>query len=318
MNTNQKCINYLRCMSADMITNANSGHPGVALGATTILYALFKDHYFYDVKDHNFIARDRFVLSAGHASALYYSCAYMFNFGLTENDLKQFRQLDSVTPGHPEYGVTNFVETSTGPLGQGVANAVGMAIGQTMLSSRFNINKYPIFDNYTYCFVGDGCLMEGVGQEAISLAGTLKLNKLILLYDSNNITIDGKADIANSENVAKKFKAMNWNVINVPYGNSYFWVTRAIAKAKKSTNKPTIIIFKTQIGYGTQNAGKNTIHGKPLSFDELNEYKKKFGIENPYELPNDVKDVTYKTLKKNADILEKWNNMFAIYKTSNP
>ena len=310
MNINQKCINYLRCLSAEMITNANSGHPGVALGATTILYALFKDHYLYDVKDHNFIARDRLVLSAGHASA--------FNFGLQEGDLKQFRQLDSITPGHPEYDVTNFVETSTGPLGQGIANAVGMAIGQTMLSSRFNINKYPVFDNYTYCFAGDGCLMEGVGQEAISLAGTLKLNKLILLYDCNNVTIDGNADMANNEKVAKKFKSMNWNVIKVSNGNSYFWVTRAIARAKKSKNKPTVIIFKTKIGYGTQNEGKNLIHGKPLGPDELAMYKKKFNVENPYDLPSDVKDVAYRTLKKNADAIEKWNNMFAIYKTSNP
>ncbi len=318
MNVNQKCINQLRCLSAEIITNAKSGHPGVALGATTIMYALFKDHYFYDVKDHNFMARDRLVLSAGHASALYYSAAYMFNFGLTENDLKNFRKLNSITPGHPEYGVTNFVEVSTGPLGQGIANAVGMAIGQTMVASRFNINKYPVFDNYTYCFAGDGCLMEGVAQEAISLAGTLKLNKLILLYDYNNITIDGKAEMANSENVAKKFRAMNWNVITVNNGNNYFFVTNAIARAKKSKNKPTVIIFKTQIGYGTQNAGKNTIHGKPLSVEELNEYKQKFGIENPYLLTKEIKDVAYKTLQRNNLQLEKWNNMFAVYKTSNP
>lgn len=318
MNINQKCINQLRCLSAEMITNAKSGHPGVALGAATIMYALFKDHYFYDVKDHKFIARDRFVLSAGHASALYYATAYMFNFGLTEGDLKNFRKLDSITPGHPEYGVTNFVETSTGPLGQGVANAVGMAIGQSMLASRFNIQKYPVIDNYTYCFVGDGCLMEGVAQEAVSLAGTLKLNKLILLYDANNTTIDGRADMANSEKVAKKFKAMNWNVITVKNGNSYYFVTKAIAKAKKSSNKPTIIIFKTVIGYGTANAGTNLIHGKPLTIQELNKLKENLYIKDSYLIPDDVKKLTIKTLERNANLLEKWNNMFAIYQTSNP
>lgn len=318
MNINQKCINHLRCLSAEMITNANSGHPGVALGAATILYALFKDHYFYDVKDHNFIARDRLVLSAGHASALYYATAYMFNFGLSENDLKTFRKLNSKTPGHPEYGVTNFVETSTGPLGQGIANAVGMAIGQTMLSSRFNLKKQNVFDNYTYCFAGDGCLMEGVGQEAISLAGTLKLNKLILLFDYNNITIDGKADMANSEDIAKKFKAMNWNVIKVNNGNSYFAVTKAISKAKKSQNKPTVIIFKTTIGYGSINAGKNIIHGKPLNGQELASLKENLMVNSTYELPEDVKKVALKTLEKNATLLEKWNNMFAVYQISNP
>ena len=165
---NKKCINHLRCLSCEMITNANSGHPGVALGAAPIIYALFKDHYFYDIKNHDFFARDRFVLSCGHASALYYAAAYMFNFGITENDLKNFRQLDSKTPGHPEYGITNCVDVSTGPLGQGVANAVGMAIGQKILADRFNVQKYPVIDNYTYCMCGDGCLMEGVAQEALS------------------------------------------------------------------------------------------------------------------------------------------------------
>ena len=318
MNVNNKCINHLRCLSAEMITNANSGHPGVALGAATIFYALFKDHYFYDIKDHNFIARDRFVASAGHVSALYYATAYMFNFGLNENDLKNFRQINSVTPGHPEYKVTNFVETSTGPLGQGVANAVGMAIAQSMLAERFNVQKYPVFDNFVYCFAGDGCLMEGVAQEALSLAGTLKLNKFILLYDYNNITIDGKAEEANAENIKKKFKSMHFNVIYVRNGNSYKSVTRAIARAKKCANKPTAIIFKTTIGYGAENAGKNSIHGKPLTIQELTALKQKLGVKESFSLPKEVKDYVLKTSQKNSDLLEKWNNMFAIYKTANP
>ncbi len=318
MNINNKCINHLRCLSAEMITNANSGHPGVALGSATIFYALFKDHYFYDIKDHNFIARDRLVASAGHVSALYYATAYMFNFGLNENDLKSFRQLGSITPGHPEYGTTNFIEDSTGPLGQGVANAVGIAIAQSMLAEKFNVQKYPVFDSYTYCFLGDGCMMEGVAEEAMSLAGTLKLNKLIFLYDYNNMTIDGKADMANAENIKKKFKAMHYNVIYVRNGNNYQSVTRAIARAKKCQNKPTIIIFKTIIGYGAVDAGKNTIHGKPLSVSELNTLKQSLGVKDSFSLPKDVKEHALKTIQKNNTLLEKWNNMFAVYKTANP
>ena len=318
MNINQKCINHLRCLSCEMITNANSGHPGIALSSAPILYALFKDHYFYDVKDHNFIARDRLVISAGHGSALYYATAYLFNFGLTQNDLKNFRKLNSKTPGHPEVNSTNFVEASTGPLGQGIANAVGMAIGQVMLGKRFNAQRYPIFNNYTYCLTGDGCLMEGVAQEAISLAGTLKLNKLILLYDYNNITIDGKAEISNSENIAKKFKSMHWNVINVRNGNSYYAISRAISKAKKSTSKPTVIICHTIIGYGTSKAGSNAIHGKPLSPSEIEILKKNLFVQTSFSYPDDVKMVGTKTCEKNNQLVEKWNNNFVLYQTTNP
>ena len=189
MKINQRCINTLRVLSAEMINRAGSGHTGVALGAAPIFYALFKDHYnFYSNKHIN---RDRLVVSAGHASALYYASLHLFGFDVSMDDLKNFRQIGSKTPGHPELNVTDGVETSTGPLGQGVANAVGMAMAEANLSERFNVQKFNIIDNYTYCFVGDGCLMEGVAQEAISLAGNLKLNKLILLYDCNEITIDG-------------------------------------------------------------------------------------------------------------------------------
>ena len=200
-------------MAAETITNAKSGHTGIALGCATIMYALFKDHYFYDVKDPKFIGRDRFVMSAGHGSAIYYATAHLFNFGTSMDDLKNFRKFESKTPGHPEVDATRYVEASTGPLGQGIANAVGMAIGQSISAEKFNAQKCPVFDNYIYCLCGDGCLMEGVATEAISLAGTLKLNKLILLYDCNKITIDGKLDIANTEKVERKFKAMGWNVI---------------------------------------------------------------------------------------------------------
>ena len=177
MNINQKCINELRLMSASVISHAKSGHTGSSVGAATILYSLFKDHYFFNPNDSEFFARDRFVLSAGHVSALYYSLLNLFSMGVSDEDLDKFRRLGSKTPGHPEFGKTKFVEASTGPLGQGIANAVGMVIGQTMVGARFNAQKANIIDNYTYCFCGDGCLQEGVAMEACSLAGTLKLKK---------------------------------------------------------------------------------------------------------------------------------------------
>lgn len=318
MNTIQKSINCLRVLSAETISNAKSGHTGVALGATTILYALFKDHYFFDVKDPKFIARDRFVLSAGHASALYYATAHLFNFETTAEDLKSFRKFGSKTPGHPEVDATNYVEASTGPLGQGIANAVGMAIGQSMMAEKFNAQKCPVFDNYVYCFCGDGCLMEGVATEAISLAGTLKLKKLILLYDCNNITIDGSVSLANTENVAKKFRAMGWNVVICQDGNNFGKVTRAIAKAKNSKNKPTIVVFKTTIGYGTALSGSADIHGKPLSADELKDLKQNLGVKESFELPEDVKNLAMKTVQRNKIALERWNKMFVLYKSSHP
>lgn len=317
MNINQKCINELRLMSASVISNAKSGHTGSSVGAVAILYSLFKDHYFFNPTDSEFFARDRFVLSAGHLSALYYSLLNLFSMGISDDDLLKFRKFGSKTPGHPEIDKTKFVEVSTGPLGQGVANAVGMAIGQTIVGERFNVQKANIIDNYTYCFCGDGCLQEGVAQEACSLAGTLKLKKLILLYDSNNITIDGKVNISNRENVAKKFKAMNWNVIHVRNGNSYYSCTRAIAKAKKST-KPTIIIFNTIIGYGTAYAGTEKIHGIPLNDKELIEYKNDLLMPNFTKFSQDVKDYCFRSIRYNKIILEKWKRMYCIYEQTHP
>lgn len=316
MKINQKCINTARVLSAEMINRANSGHTGVALGAAPILYALFKDHYnFYSSK---YINRDRFILSAGHASSLYYAYLHMFGFDVSMEDLKNFRKLGSKTPGHPEYGVTDGVETSTGPLGQGVANAVGMAIAQRGLAERFNVQKFNIIDNFTYCFVGDGCLMEGVAQEACSLAGKLKLNKLILLYDCNQITIDGKLDIANTENTKQKFKAMGWNVITVSNGNNYFCITKAIARAKKSKAKPTIIIFKTQIGYGSVHAGSNLIHGKPLTTEELEKLKQNLGVEGGFKIDEDVKEYCYRAHRRAKVEYFKWEKQVVLYKNTHP
>ena len=317
MNINQKCINELRLMSASVISNAKSGHTGSSVGAATVLYSLFKDHYFFNPNDSEFFARDRFVLSAGHLSALYYSLLNLFSMGVSDEDLDKFRRLGSKTPGHPEFKRTMFVETSTGPLGQGVANAVGMAIGQTMIASRYNAQKANIIDNYTYCFCGDGCLQEGVAMEACSLAGTLKLKKLILLYDSNNITIDGKVSLSNTENVAKKFDAMGFKVIKVKNGNSYFSCTRAIARAKKS-NKPTIIIFNTTIGYGTAYAGTEKIHGIPLSDKELIEYKRDLLMPTFTTFTKEVKDYCYRSIRYNKIYLERWKRMYCLYEQTHP
>lgn len=317
MNINQKCINELRLMSASVISNAKSGHTGSSVGAAAILYSLFKDHYFFNPNDSKFFSRDRLVISAGHISALYYSLLNLFGMGVSDEDLEKFRKAGSITPGHPEYGRTKFVEVSTGPLGQGIANAVGMAIGQTMVGSRFNAQKANVVDNYTYCFCGDGCLQEGVAQEACSLAGTLKLKKLILLYDANNITIDGKVNISNTENVAKKFKAMGWNVITVNNGNSYFFVTRAIGRAKRA-NKPTIIIFKTIIGYGTAYAGTEKIHGLPLSDKELIEYKNDLLMPNFKKFSKEVKDFCFRSVRYNKIFLEKWKRMYCLYAQTHP
>ncbi len=312
-----KAINYVKAIAAETITNAKSGHLGVSLGASSILFALFKDHYNFDVSDTDFLNRDRFVLSAGHASALYYTLLSMFGFNVSLQDLKEFRKYGSKTPGHPEYRVTEGVEVSTGPLGQGVANAVGMAIAEAVMEERFNTVGSTIINNYTYCFVGDGCLMEGVAQEAISLAGNLKLNKLILLYDSNEVTIDGATSLANRENVARKFYAMGWNVIKVANGNSYYACTRAIKRAKKS-KKPTIIIFETTIGIGTQKEGTSSVHGAVLSEEELRVFKENLKVKESFYVPADVRELCMATTRRGKLNHEKWNQNLAMYSSTHP
>ncbi len=312
-----KAINYLKALSAETITNAKSGHLGVCLGASSILFALFKDHLNFDVSDTDFLNRDRFVLSAGHASALYYSLLSMFGFNISLQDLKEFRKLGSKTPGHPEYRVTEGVEVSTGALGQGVANAVGMAIAETVMEERFNTVGFDIINNFTYCFCGDGDLMEGVAMEAVSLAGNLKLNKLILLYDSNEVTSDGSLALSNKENMARKFSAMGWNVIRVPHGNSYFFCSHAIASAKKS-KKPTIIIFSTTIGIGTQKEGTSAVHGAVLSEQELASFKAKLSVKESFFIPSDVRELCMASTRKGKLNHEKWNQNLAMYSSTHP
>ena len=312
-----KTLNYVKSITAQIISNAGSGHTGASLGVSAIMLALFKDHYNFDVSDTDFLNRDRFVLSAGHACPLYYTLLSLFGFDVSLQDLKKLRTLDSRTPGHPELNVTDGVEVSTGPLGQGVANAVGMAIAQTIMAERFNSIGFPIIDNYTYCLAGDGDLMEGVAQEACSLAGTLGLNKLILLYDSNDVTMDGSINIANRENVANKFKAMGWNVIRCNKGNNFYACSRAIARAKKSS-LPTIIIFKTTIGIGTDKEGTSSIHGVALNGEELKVFNQKLGVFENFYIPNDVRDFCMESSRRGKLNHEKWNQNLAIYATSNP
>ncbi len=317
MNLNKKALNYLKAITAETITNAKSGHLGTSLGASSILFALFKDHYNFDVSDTDFLNRDRLVLSAGHASALYYSLMSMFGFNVSLQDLKEFRKIGSKTPGHPEYRLTEGVETSTGPLGQGVANAVGMAIAECVMEERFNTVGFDIINNYTYCFAGDGDLMEGVAMEAVSLAGALKLNKLILLYDCNEVTIDGSLSLANKENMAKKFTAMGWNIIKVTRGNSYFWCSSAIKKAKKS-KKPTIIMFETTIGIGTQKEGTSAAHAAILSKEELAEFKEELGVKESFYIPSDVRELCMASTRRGKLNHEKWNQNLAMYSSTHP
>ncbi len=318
MNITEKTLNYFKALTAETISNAASGHTGSAIGASSIMLALFKNHLKFNPKNPNFLNRDRFVLSAGHASAMYYSLLHLFGYDITMDDLKSFRKSHSKTPGHPEKHVVPGVETSTGPLGQGVANAVGLAIAESMFEARFNTEKYDIFNNYTYCYAGDGCLMEGVAVEALSLAGTLALNKLILLYDDNNITIDGKRTLANAENTAEKFKAMGWNVLEVADGHNFEACSNAIAEAKTSKNKPTIIIFKTTIGIGTSKAGTEKVHAYPLPAEELVAFKASLGVNESFFVPEDVYEYCNLTVKNNQTYEMAWNAIIENYKFDYP
>ncbi len=299
----QKSLNYLKSLTAETISNAKSGHTGSAIGASSILLSLFHDHLKFDAKNRNHPFRDRFVLSAGHTSAMFYSILHLFGFDISMDDLKNFRKYGSKTPGHPEYGIVPGAETTTGPLGQGVANAVGMAIAEARLNAL-----YPnLINNHTYCYAGDGCLMEGVAVEACSLAGTLGLNKLILLYDDNNITIDGARTLANAEDTKAKFEAMGWNTLEVKNGHDYNACSKAIAKAKTS-KKPTIIIFKTIIGIGTSKQGSEKCHAYPLPTEELEYFKNTLGVSESFYIPEDVYDFCQTATIKNNKLFEAYNN----------
>ncbi|HIR48822.1 MAG TPA: transketolase [Candidatus Faecimonas gallistercoris] len=272
-----------------MISEAKSGHPGIVLGAAPILYSLYAHHLKIDLNNPNFFNRDRFVMSAGHGSALLYATLYMAGYSLTLDDLKAFRQIDSKTPGHPEYKTTPGVEVTTGPLGQGFATAVGIAMAERSLAARFNKGRKEIIDFNTYVLCGDGDLMEGVSYEAASLAGTLKLNKLIVLYDSNDICLDGSTSQCFTENVAMRFIAQGWNVITVPDGNNIASITKAIEDAKNSSDKPTLIEVKTTIGKYSKLEGTNLVHGSPLEKEDITAIKEKMQIR---DIPFTISQIT--------------------------
>ena len=314
----QLTINAIRVLSAEAIEKAKSGHPGMPLGAAPIGYAAFTNMTF-NPKDTAFDNRDRFVLSAGHASMLDYSLYYLFGFGLTKEDIMNFRQLGARTAGHPEYGVCPGVETSTGPLGQGIANAVGMAIAENYLAEKFNREGYPVVDHYTYALCGDGCMQEGIENEAASLAGALKLGKLIVLYDDNDITIEGSTDITFTEDVGKRHEAMGWQVIKVKDANDVAAINRAIKKAKAETEKPSLIIVKSTIGYGSPLAGKASCHGSPLGADNLAALKKTLGWAcEPFEVPEEVFKHCKKFGAKGKRAEKAWKEMFKEYSEKYP
>lgn len=319
---NNSTINAIRILSAEAIQKANSGHPGLPLGSAPIAYALWQDHLKFNNTDPKWDDRDRFILSAGHGSMLNYSLLYLYGFGLTKEDLMNFRQLGSKTPGHPEYGHTVGIETTTGPLGQGIANAVGMAVAEAHLAAKFNRDGFPVVDHYTYALCGDGCLEEGISYEACSFAGTHELGKLILFYDDNDITIEGNTDITFKEDVAKRFEAQNWQVLNVDLvknPDDVALINAAIEKAKAETKKPSLIICKTKIGYGTPLEGSHKCHGAPLGAENLQKTKDNFKWTNtPFDVPAEVLDHTAEAGNKGAKMQEEWKVMFAKYEKAYP
>ncbi len=314
----QLTVNAIRMLSAEAIEKAKSGHPGMPLGAAPIGYSIFTNMVFNN-KDTKFDNRDRFVLSAGHASMLDYSLYYLFGFGLKIDDIKTFRQLGSRCAGHPEYGVCPGVETSTGPLGQGIANAVGMAIAENYLATKFNKEGFDIVDHYTYALCGDGCMQEGISNEAASLAGALKLGKLIVFYDKNNITIEGSTDITFTENVGKRHEALGWQVINVKDANDIMAINRAIKKAKAEKDKPSLIICNSTIGYGSSLAGNAACHGAPLGAEALASLRETLNWNyEPFEVPEEVFKHCKKFGAKGRKAEKAWKATFAEYEKAYP
>ena len=319
MKQQQLTINTLRVLSVEAVSAANSGHPGICLGAAPIAYSLWANNMRHNPKNPKWQNRDRFVLSAGHGSALLYSLLYVFGYGLSKEDLQKFRQMDSLTPGHPEYMHTVGVETSTGPLGQGIANAVGMAQAETILAKKFNKPNLKVIDHYTYCLCGDGDMMEGIESESASLAGTWKLGKLIVLYDSNNITIDGTIDIAFTEDVARRHEAQGWQVLRVSDGTDIAAITAAIDYAKTEKDRPTLVIVSTVIGYGSTKAGSHDSHGSPLNDEEIKSLKGYLGWDSePFEYPSEVAEHINALQIKYSEYESDWQKTLTRYKKEYP
>lgn len=319
--TEVAAANALRSLAIDMIQKANSGHPGLPLGAAPMASVLWRHVLSFDASAPEWPNRDRFVLSAGHGSSLLYGLLHLAGFGLELEDLKAFRQWDSLTPGHPEFGHTTGVECTTGPLGQGVANAVGMAVAERALAGRYNTDEHTIVDHQTFALCGDGDLMEGVAHEAVSLAGKLGLGKLTLLYDSNDITLDGPMSLSLSESVAARFEAAGWQVLRVEDGNSDFdAILAALESAKAETTRPTLIEVKTTIGYGSPaKAGTAASHGAPLGEDELLATKAALGIAGgPFEVPEEVRAAWLEAGARGGAARAEWQATFEAWKSQNP
>ena len=319
MNSCKIIANTIRGLSVDGVAAANSGHPGMPLGMADVCAVLWSEHMNFNPKNPKWLNRDRFILSAGHGSMLIYSLLHLYGYDLSMDDLKAFRQWGSKTPGHPENFVTAGVETTTGPLGQGVANAVGFALAEASLAARYNREGSEIIDHYTYVVAGDGCLQEGISHEACSFAGHNKLGKLIMLYDSNNITIDGPTHISFTEDTRKRFEAYGWQVLEID-GHDYDQINAAIAEAKKEKSKPSIIICKTIIGFGSPNrAGTSKAHGEPFPAEEIELMKEKLGLpkDKSFFVPDEISDLRAKTQEKGESLENKWNELWENYKNKN-
>ena len=319
MNSCKIIANTIRGLSVDGVAAANSGHPGMPLGMADVCAVLWSEHMNFNPKNPKWLNRDRFILSAGHGSMLIYSLLHLYGYDLSMDDLKAFRQWGSKTPGHPENFVTVGVETTTGPLGQGVANAVGFALAEASLAARYNREGSEIIDHYTYVVAGDGCLQEGISHEACSFAGHNKLGKLIMLYDSNNITIDGPTHISFTEDTRKRFEAYGWQVLEID-GHDYDQINAAIAEAKKEKSKPSIIICKTIIGFGSPNrAGTSKAHGEPFPAEEIELMKEKLGLpkDKSFFVPDEISDLRAKTQEKGESLENKWNELWENYKNKN-
>ena len=319
MDMQTKTINTIRVLAADTVQKAKSGHPGAPMGMAPLSYALWMETMNVSPSCPKWPARDRFVLSSGHASSLNYVLLHLCGFDVTMEDLKNFRQWGSRTPGHPEYGRTAGVETTTGPLGQGVANAVGMAIAETVLAAKFDRPGFPVADHRTYAVCGDGCMQEGIASEACSLAGTLKLNKLTLLYDDNDISIEGNTDIAFTEDVGKRFEAYGWNVIRLKDGNDYTQVLTAL-KDSENSDKPTLIICPTIIGFGCEaKQGTPGAHGEPLGEDNVIKTHENLGLSAEFfHVDEDVYAWVKEKMGRGEKARENWEKMFAAYREAYP
>ncbi|WP_028043696.1 transketolase [Candidatus Stoquefichus massiliensis] len=320
MNQSELSIATIRSLGIDMINKAKSGHPGMVLGSAPALYTLFTKELKVFPQESDWFNRDRFVLASGHASSLLYSLLHLSGFDLNMDDLKAFRQWQSRTPGHPELDLTDGVDASSGPLGQGIPMAVGMAMAECFLAERYNLDGYDVVDHYTYALCGDGDMQEGVTYEAASLAGHLALGKLIVIYDSNHVTLDGPLDYSFSEDIKKRYEAMNWQVISVSDGNDTNAILKAIKKGKKECFKPTLIIVDTIIGYGSQNQGTSKVHGAPLGEEDGKQAKLSYGFDHEdFFVPEEVyEDFQKNVINRGKRAFNKWKKMMREYKNAYP